>query len=271
MLSKVRTAFFPALWVKTQSQVQKLTSKAGFGSPAGSVILVGQQNLVQPLKLDLIQVKYLLRNLINTHAQSKTMNYDNKKTAGLLIFVGAAQFILAVIVSETVYSSYSVGQQAISDLGNWSLAGNSAAILDVSVILMGIFIIAGTYFIQQLFRNRLFTSLLFIYGIGLVGVGVVAEDIFLPIHAFFALALFLFGAVSAIMSYKFVKSPLSKVSVILGAVALLAFFLSFSGAFSSGFYLGLGSGGMERFIVYPILLWLLGFGAYLIGDSSNTT
>jgi hypothetical protein len=109
------------------------------------------------------------------------------------------------------------------------------------------------------------------YGVGEVGVGVVAENIFLPIHGFFALALFLCGAASAIMSYKFVESPLSKVSVILCAVALLSFFLAFLGAFSSGFYLGLGLGGMERFIVYPIHLWMLGFGAYLIGDSSSTT
>ena len=136
---------------------------------------------------------------------------------------------------------------------------------------MGIFIIAGAYFIQRVFKNRLFSSLVVMYGVGEVGVGVVAENIFLPIHGFFALALFLFGAASAIMSYKFVESPLSKVSVILGAVALLSFFLAFLGAFSSGFYLGLGLGGMERFIVYPIYLWMLGFGAYLIGDSSSTT
>jgi hypothetical protein len=40
---------------------------------------------------------------------------------------------------------------------------------------------------------------------------------------------------------------------------------------SSGFYLGLALGGMERFIIYPVLLWMLGFGAYLIGNSSDTT
>jgi hypothetical protein len=39
---------------------------------------------------------------------------------------------------------------------------------------------------------------------------------------------------------------------------------------SSVFYFAIGIGGMERFIIYPGLLWLLGFGAYLIGDSSET-
>jgi uncharacterized RDD family membrane protein YckC len=72
------------------------------------------------------------------------------------------------------------------------------------------------------------------------------------------------------MSYKFEKSPLFHVSVILGAVSLLAIVLFILGHGSSGFYLGLGLGGMERFIIYPVLLWALGFGAYLIVESSET-
>ena len=35
-------------------------------------------------------------------------------------------------------------------------------------------------------------------------------------------------------------------------------------AFDSGFYLGLGSGGMERMIVYPVLVWLAAFSSHLI-------
>jgi hypothetical membrane protein len=193
------------------------------------------------------------------------MNYNNKRTAGLVIFVGAVQFVLAIIISEAVYSGYSVGQQYMSDLGNWSLAGNFAAIWNVSAILLGLFVIAGAYFIQRGFKNRLFTSLLVITGVGVVGMGVVAEDISDPVHSIFALFAFVFMAAAAIMSYKFVKSPLSYVSVILGAVSLLALVFYFS-----GFYLGLGLGGMQRLIIYPSLLWNLGFGAYLIGDSSDT-
>lgn len=50
------------------------------------------------------------------------MNYDDKRIAGLLGFVAGVQIILAIIICEAVYSGYSVGQQYISDLGNWSLA-----------------------------------------------------------------------------------------------------------------------------------------------------
>ena len=158
----------------------------------------------------------------------------------------------------------------MSDLGNWSLAGNSAAIFDISVILMNMFTVAGAYFIQRVYKSRLFTALLVTIGVAGIGVGVIAEDISLTLHTVFALVIFLLGAASAIMSVKFEKSPLSYASVILGVVILLAIVLFGLGAFvDSGFYLGLGLGGMERFIIYPSLLWLLSFGAYLIGDSSE--
>jgi hypothetical membrane protein len=198
------------------------------------------------------------------------MNYDNKRIAGLLIFVGIVLFVFAVVISEAIYSGYNVGQQPMSDLGDWSKAGNSAAIFDVSVILLGMFIIAGAYFIQRGFKNRLFASLLVISGVGGVGAGVVAENISLTVHSIFALVFFVIGAASAIMSYKFEKSPLSYVSVILGAVTLSAMVLFILGRGSSDFYLGLGLGGMERLVIYPLMVWLLGFGAHLIGDSSET-
>ena len=38
-----------------------------------------------------------------------------------------------------------------------------------------------------------------------------------------------------------------------------------SDTYVPGIYLGLGKGGMERLIVYPNLLWALGFGGWIIG------
>jgi hypothetical membrane protein len=34
--------------------------------------------------------------------------------------------------------------------------------------------------------------------------------------------------------------------------------------FIGNIYFGLGVGGMERMIVYPILIWMIGFGSYLV-------
>jgi hypothetical membrane protein len=200
------------------------------------------------------------------------MNWDNRKIAGLLLFVGVAQFILTKIVCETIYPGYLVGQQAISDLGNWGLAGNFAAVFSASAILLGVFIMAGAYFNGHGSKNRHFTALLAIAGVGNVVVGVVAENVIPSVHSIFALIMFASWAVAALLSYKFVKSPFSYVSVTLGAVSLLMLVLSLLGQrVSSSFALGFGTGGMERLVVYPLWLWTLGFGAYLIGESSDTT
>jgi hypothetical membrane protein len=193
------------------------------------------------------------------------MNYDNKRIAGLLGFVAGVQFILAVIICEAVFSGYSVGQQYISDLGNWSLAGNYAAIFNASIIIAGALGIASAYFIQQAFKNRLFTSLLMINTFCNILIGVFAEDISMPMHGISALIGLIFGLGATFMSSKFVKSPLSYAPIILGGVIIVAVVLQ-----ASGFYLGLGLGGIERLEIYPSLLWGLVFDAYLIGESSNT-
>jgi len=212
------------------------------------------------------------RTVINQMCLFSIMNWDNRKIAGLLLFVGVAQFILTKIVCETIYPGYLVGQQAISDLGNWGLAGNFAAVFSASAILLGVFIMAGAYFNGHGSKNRRFTALLAIAGVGNVVVGVVAENVIPSVHSIFALIMFASWAVAALLSYKFVKSPFSYVSVTLGAVSLLMLVLSLLGQrVSSSFALGLGTGGMERLVVYPLWLWTLGFGAYLIGESSDTT
>jgi hypothetical membrane protein len=197
------------------------------------------------------------------------MDYDNKRVVGLLFAVAVVQYILAVVISEAVYSGYSTGQQMLSELGDWSVAGNNAAIFNGSALLWGILLIVGAYYIQQIFKNRLFASFLAISGVGAVVSAVVSLNISFEVHGMFGMVAFVFGAAAAIMSYKFVKSPLSYVSVILGAVTLLATVLFMLGQGNADFYLGLGVGGVERFVVYPLLLWMLGFGAYLIGDSSD--
>jgi len=87
----------------------------------------------------------------------------------------------------------------------------------------------------------------------------------MPMHGISALIGLIFGLGATFMSSRFVKSPLSYAPIILGGVTLLAVVLQVS-----GFYLGLGLGGIERLEIYPTLLWGLVFDGYLIGESSNT-
>ena len=188
------------------------------------------------------------------------MKYDDRKVAGALLFIASVQCVLGIIIAEALYPGYSTSENYISDLG----VGPSALIFNSSVFLLGVIAAAGTYFIQRTLGSRLFSVLLILTGVGAMGVGLFPET-FGILHAIPSLITFLFGGLSAIMSYKLQKPPLSYFSVMLGALSLVALVL-----FGSGTYLGLGKGGMERMIAYPTLLWGVGFGGYLIGYSRDT-
>jgi hypothetical membrane protein len=187
------------------------------------------------------------------------MGYENKKVAGFLLLVGALQFVLGMIISEALYPGYSTSNNYISDLG----VGPSALIFNSSIILLGVLIAAGAYFVQRAFNSKLFSILLTVTGIGAMGVGIFTED-FGVAHAIFSLITFLFAGISIIVSFKFERPPLSYLSIILGAASLVSLAL-----FGSGVYLGLGKGGMERMIAYPVLLGAISLGGYFIGDSKN--
>jgi len=187
------------------------------------------------------------------------MEYDDRKVAGALLFIASVQCVLGIIIAETLYPDYSTAENYISDLG----VGPSALIFNSSVFLLGIIAVVGIYFIQRVFGSRLFSILLALTGVGAMGVGLFPET-FGILHTIPSLITFLFGGLSAIMSYKLMKPPLSYFSVLLGATSLVALVL-----FGSGTYLGLGKGGMERMIAYPTLLWAVGFGGYLIGHSEE--
>lgn len=185
------------------------------------------------------------------------------KKAGILLLIASLQFILAMTISEALYPNYSVSENYISDLGEPSKAGHVAYIFNSSVFLLGVLIIAATYFIQRLFDYKLFSVCVGLAGIGAIGVGLFPES-FGVLHTISSFIVFFFGSLSAIMSYKLQKFPLSCLAVILGVLSLLALIL-----FGVDLNLGLGRGGMERMIAYPTLLWALAFGGHLIGSSEN--
>lgn len=191
------------------------------------------------------------------------MAHSNGKVAGALILVAATQFVLCLIVSEALYSGYSVSNNYISDLG----VGPSSIIFNSSVFLLGLLLIAGTYFFQRTFREyKVLVLMLILTSIGALGVGVFTED-FGVAHIVASLIVFLFGGLSAIFSvicsrvhkFRLLKMPFSVVSVLLGMMCLGALLL-----FALRIDLNLGMGGMERMIAYPALIWGVGFGGYLL-------
>jgi len=197
------------------------------------------------------------------------MSYSREKVAGMLFFIAVTQFILCLTIAEALYPGYSVSENYISDLG----VGPSAIVFNSSVFLLGLLLLAGTYFLRHSSNFKTVNILLLLMAIGAMGVGVFTKDFTLAHGAVSSMAFF-FAGLSAIASFKVLKKPLSLISIILGAMTLGALALFSSGmiasgsltsniAYNSDFYMGLGPGGMERMVVYPALMWLAGFGGHL--------
>jgi hypothetical membrane protein len=188
------------------------------------------------------------------------MIYSNGKIAGIFFFVAASQFILGLIVAEALYPGYSISTNYISDLG----IGPSSTIFNVSIFLTGLLSIIGTYFLHRAFHHKVVTLLLTISALAALCVGIFTENSE-PMHTVVSFFVFLFGGVSALVSCRLMKHPFSIIAIILGMMSLFA-----SIFFIGKIYLGLGVGGMERMIAYPILIWMIGFGSFLIALSEKS-
>jgi len=185
------------------------------------------------------------------------MRIENRSLLGILLFLGAAQYILLINIAEALYPGYSIATNAMSDLG----VGQTAALFNSSTVVFGALILIGLLIGRRAIGRGLAITLA-IYGACIVGVGVFPETTG-ALHGSIAVGMFIFGAVSAIIWYRVLRPPLSYASVGLGVIALVALVLALTHT-----YLGIGKGGMERMIVYPLFLWVLGLGGALTGAKS---
>ncbi|MEM0440791.1 MAG: DUF998 domain-containing protein [Candidatus Caldarchaeum sp.] len=174
--------------------------------------------------------------------------------AGVLLFVGISQFMFFLRVAESIYPGYSVANNYISDLG----VGVAAPVFNTSVSFLGLCIVAAAYFGYATFNSKVFAALIAITGVGAFGVGLFPENV--PVlHTVFSFITFFFAGIAAIYGVRVLSRLMGIISVVSGVVCLAALVL-----FGSGNYLGLGHGGMERLIVYPVLSWGLMLSGYLL-------
>ncbi len=196
------------------------------------------------------------------------MPFVDSKISGTLLLVGGIQFGIALIIAEAIYPGYSVSANYISDLGVWSKS--SAVVFNPSIMVLGLTVLASSYFVNRQFKSRGIAGLFALAGAGSLGVGIFPENTFvingIPIiHSLSALVALVGGGIAAVSLYKIMKSPFRYLSVIVGITTLTATVL-FITTRDSG-YLGLGVGGMERMMAYPTLLGIIGFGGFLLGKS----
>jgi hypothetical membrane protein len=150
----------------------------------------------------------------------------------------------------------------------------SSLIFNSSTFIFGLLSALGFCFLLMQSQRRVFAYLGLITSIGAMGVGLFTEEV-ISIHAISALIAFVGGGLTAITVYRFVRLPFSAFSVAMGVISLvfLGLFIDLTAGnltSSSGrTLLGLGIGALERLLVYPIALWEVGFGAYLMNTLSD--
>ena len=194
------------------------------------------------------------------------MRYEN--LAGTLLLIAGILAFMGIITAEALYPGYSTSKNTISDLGaslppNSVIIEPSATIFDTAMVVSGILTIFASYFIQRAYKKKAVSSSIGLFGVGVLGVGIFNGS-YGGIHAIFAILAFLMGGLAAIISYRVQKFPMNYFSVILGGIALLDLLLYYILGQGSPFW-PLGIGGLERWVAYPILLWGIGFGGYLMG------
>jgi hypothetical membrane protein len=190
--------------------------------------------------------------------------------AGALLAATGIGIVLSTITNEALYPAqrhYSTFADTISSLSGTEppdsyIVEPNRLIFIVTMAVAGVLVLAATALLRQLARRRLLIALA-VFGIGLIGIAVFPGDV-VTWHPIFALTCFVGGSIAAILSRTLLDRPLRAFAVTLGSVALAATVLGLDVFADLGPQTAIGIGGVERWIAYPVLLWMVLFGAALM-------
>jgi hypothetical membrane protein len=188
--------------------------------------------------------------------------------AGALLFCAGIVSFMGIITAEALYpAGYSTGHNEISDLGATRPPGSiihqpSAHIFNSAMIAAGILTIVAAYLLYRGFRRKPAAIMIGLFGLGGLGVGIFPGN-HGNVHALFALLTFIAGGLAAVVAYTIETAPFRYFSVLLGVVGLASLILNMVLGSASPMA-GLGDGGVERWVAYPVMLWVTGFGGHLM-------
>ena len=200
--------------------------------------------------------------------------------------IGGAWTILSITIAESLTPGYSVSKETISGLGSPIFSGTcndvpscvtpiqpASAIFVFARFLNGVLWLWSGSLLRGATAHRRFARAISVVGVANILVGgsylpfylggttamvVVAAG---AVHVAGAFTTFFLVPIAAISTYRFTRAPLRYISIVLGAFSLAANLL-----WLTGNYFGMGYGGMERMVAYPLYLWGIGFGASITGS-----
>ena len=191
-----------------------------------------------------------------------TIKIFTKGNAGIVLFVGSIQWLMMIIILESFQPGYNSSLHYVSSLG----VGTTSIIYNISIILFGLSVVLSSIILYKSLDMKIFNIFFFITGAFVIGVGLFPENI-RPIHGYVTAFTFIFGVITAIISYKVSDPPVSYISLTIGLITLvlLIVFFPYVGleAESTITFLGLGKGTIERLLIYPLMFWMVSFSIYL--------
>jgi hypothetical membrane protein len=189
----------------------------------------------------------------------------NVKLSGTLLFLAGSIILMGIITAEAFYpSGYTTANSEISDLGatvrpNSVSYQPSATIFNYTMMLAGLMIAMAALLQHKWYKKYLFSIPLLLLGVGMLGVGVFPgnKD---PYHGIFALLTFNMGGLMAITSFKIASAPFKYIGIVFGLITIITLWTA------SFFIPIIGDGGTERWVAYPVVLWLTGIGGYMLNE-----
>ena len=194
--------------------------------------------------------------------------------AGVLYSSAGFVLLMGIITAETKYPVFRhyTTRQEISDLGGTSppqrlVTQPSAMIFDTTMLIAGVLLLAGAFVLWRLYRDRALTVVSTLFGAGALLVGIFPGNT--TPHPIVAMIAFVFSALTAIAAFRVTSAPFRFMSLSVGLLSLVALIATELGD-NSPVVKSIGIGGSERWVVFPMILWLAFFGGHLLAARQRT-
>lgn len=192
--------------------------------------------------------------------------WQDRRLPGVLLFILAAGFMTVIMLAAGIAPAYDYAGGAISDLGR---IPETALLFNVSLVVVGVLNVAAGLLLYRTHRRIGLLALFIVAGAGALGAGLVPLGTS-DLHSIFALVAFVVFNLEAIGGAGLITGPMRFVSIVAGAVGLGFTALMVIGDSGNAAAFGsIGHGGTERMIVYPVMLWLIAFGGYLMARPTD--
>jgi hypothetical membrane protein len=190
----------------------------------------------------------------------------DRRLPGVLLFLSAAQFMTALMLATSMATHVDVAGGAISDLG---VIPDTAWLFNGSLVLIGVLNLTAGILLVRARPGRATLAVVVAASVGAIGAGLVPLDRGAA-HGLFALLAFIAFNLEAIATSRHVAGPMAAIGSVAGVIGLAFVGIMVVGDSGTTAVFGpIGHGGAERMIVYPVMLWLLAFGGYLIGAADS--